>query len=157
MGQPITDLEYTKDHYGPYARTLPTYAQELANCDLAEVTTSKDGAHRTIRLRDLGNPVAFQFTPAENEILGYVAANYLTMDLDEFIDLVVKETDPFKAALVEGERLPMHLVNNTAAKEIGFDLEAVMRAERQADDGQFITLAEFADGVRAEITARHPQ
>ena len=157
LGKPITNLDYIKDHYGPYARSLPEYAGELAECDLAEETTSRDGAHRTIRLRDLGTPVAFQFSPGENEILGYVAANYLTMDLDEFIDLVVKETDPFKAVSAEGESLPMHVVDYTAAKEIGFDLDAVMRAERQADEGQFLTLAEFADGVRAEITARHPQ
>src|ERR1041384_3195216 len=98
LGHPITDLVYIKDHYGPYARALPEYVRELESAELAEQTTHRDGEHRTIRLRDLGRPIAFGFSPGENEILGYVAANYLSMDLDEFIDDVVKRTDPFKAA-----------------------------------------------------------
>jgi uncharacterized protein YwgA len=157
LGRPITDLEYIKDHYGPYARALPDYVQELTSAELAEETTHRDGEHRTIRLRDLGRPIAFDFSLGENEILGYVATNYLNMDLDEFIDHVVKETDPFKATGVQGERLPMDIVNGSAADESGFDLEAVIRAERQAEEGQYLTLAEFADGLRAEITARHPE
>src|SRR3990172_4747017 len=66
LGHPITEFEYIKDHYGPYARSLPDYAEELVGCELAEETTSRDGVRRTVRLRDLGQPLAFQFSPGEN-------------------------------------------------------------------------------------------
>lgn len=89
--------------------------------------------------------------------MGYVVKNYVTMELAEFIDLVVKETDPFTAVDRHGEKLPMDLVNNTMKTQVGFDLEAVLHAEQQAAEGEYKTLTQFGDELRAEIAAGHPE
>jgi len=155
LGKPMSDLVYIKDHYGPYARELPNYTKELVDADLAIESKELDPPYRSIRLRDSGHPIAFTFTPGENEILAYVVENYLNMDLDEFIDQVVKETDPFKAVHRDGERLPMETIDGVRATEIGFGLEAVLRAERQAAEGQGMTLTEFSRVLRADLTSGH--
>lgn len=155
LGHPISHFEYLKDHFGPNARDLPEYAQELERAELAVEFVERHPTHRTIRLRDCGRPVAFDFTAGESEILAYVVENYLSMDLDEFIDDVVKETDAFKAATRQGESLPMHLVDNSRRNEIGFDLESVLLAERQNAEGLGVTLSEFSRALRTDPSARH--
>jgi len=155
LGRPITDFQYIKDHYGPNDRSLPDYVRELEEAGYAEQGREFNPPWRTYRLRDAGRPVAFGFTPGENEILGYVATNYMDMDLDEFIEEVVKATDPYKAATREGERLPMHLLDGMAREEIGFDLEAVIRSEQQAEAGEYVTLSGLAGELRAQVSARY--
>lgn len=96
--------------------------------------------------------MVFGFSPAEFEILDYVMANYSHMPIDEFIGDVVKETDPFQAVTIQGHRLPMELVDNRKRTEVGFNLEAIIRAEMQAAEGASITLTQLRD----EIHASHP-
>ena len=38
---------------------------------------------------------------------------------------------------------------------VGFELEAIARAERQAEEGDFVTAREYFDGLRDRITARY--
>lgn len=156
LGRPLTGLHWIKDHYGPNARDLPEVTAELQDLELAEEYTAHDGI-RTIYLRASQTPVAFEFTLGENEVLRYIVDNYLEMDLPEFIDDIVKQTDPFKAVMRTGEDIPMHIVDGEKRDEIGFDLESILRAEKQAAEGEWVTLAEFANGLRADITARHAE
>lgn len=155
LGHPLTELRWIKDHYGPNARELPQVTKELVELDLAEEYVTRDGNTRAIRLRASHAPMVFGLTLGENEVLRYIIDNYLSMELEEFIDDVVKATDPFKAVNRHGEELPMDLVNGEKRDEIGFDLEKVLHAERQAAEGEWTTLADFANELRAEITARH--
>lgn len=157
LGYPLTELRWIKDHYGPNARELPEITEELVKLELAEEYTSRDGNSRTIRLRASSTPMVFGLTLGENEVLRYIFDNYLKMELEEFIDDVVKATDPFKAVSRHGEELPMGTVDGEKRDEIGFDLEKVLRAERQAAEGEWTTLADFANDLRAEITARHAE
>jgi hypothetical protein len=155
LGHPITEFVYIKDHYGPNARELPEAAQELLDGELADEHTERDGSYRKIRLRASHKLAVFDFTLGENEVLRYVVDNYLDMDIDEFVDDVVKETDPFKAVDRQEEVIPMDIVDGTKRAEIGFDLERILRAERQAAEGNSMTLADFMNELRTEITARH--
>lgn len=157
LGRPLTELHWVKDHYGPNARDLPEATEELLQRDLADEYTSRDGDYRTIYLRASRQPVAFDFTLGENAVLSYIVDNYLNMDLPELIDEIAKQTDPFKAVERHGEELPMHLVDGKKRGEIGFDLERILRAEQQASEGQWSTVADFANELRAEITARHAE
>ena len=157
LGHPLTQLHWIKDHYGPNARDLPEVTAELQDLDLAEEYTARDGMNRTIYLRASHTPVAFEFTLGENEVLRYVVDNYLDMDLPEFIDDIVKQTDPFKAVTRTGDDLPMHIVDGEKRDEIGFDLESILRAEQQAAEGEWVRLADFANGLRADLTARHAE
>jgi len=153
LGRPVTDFQWIKDHYGPNARELPEATDQLAEQGLAEETMSRDGERRTIRLRALPTPALFGFTLGENEVLRYVVENYADMPIEEFIEDVVKETDPVKAVERQGDALPMEIVDGTMARVIGFDLERVLNAERQAAEGLAITLADFVNELRTELTA----
>ncbi|MGQ0713799.1 MAG: type II toxin-antitoxin system antitoxin SocA domain-containing protein [Gemmatimonadaceae bacterium] len=157
LGRPVTDFIYIKDHYGPNARELPEVTEELTTHDLAQEYVERDGTFRSIRLRASHTPVVFDLTLGENEVLRYVMDNYLNMDLEEFVDDVVKVTDPFRAVQRQGEVIPMELVDGVKRKEIGFDLERILRAEQQAAEGNSVTLAEFVNELRTEITARHAE
>jgi hypothetical protein len=149
LGHPITDLLYRKDYYGPYAKELPQYTEELVAAELVDEITHGSGNERAIRLHDRGRAVAFDFTPGEAEILAYVMTNYSHMDFDEFVMAVVKETDPFKAVRKHGDALPMKTLDGVARDAVGFDLERIIRAEKQAEAGDFITLDQFADELRS--------
>src|SRR5712691_2138022 len=70
-------------------------------------------------------------------------------------DDVVYETSPMKDAEVFRAPLRMELVDNEGRKAVGFDLEAVIRAERQAETGNHATLGAFLDGLRTRIATRH--
>jgi hypothetical protein len=156
LGRPMTALRWIKDHYGPNARDLREYTQELADAELAREYEDEWGVERRyIYLRDLGRPIAFDFSLGENEILAYIAANYLNMELEEFIAGVVKETDPFRAAASQGQPLDMDLINDSQRREVGFDLESVLKAESQESEGTFLTLADFSRAIRTEIASRH--
>jgi len=156
LGRPISTFVYIKDHFGPNARDLPGFTQELEASGLGFECTETDGERRTIRLRDAGRPIEFGFTPGESEILGYVVRNYLAMDIEEFIDSVVKQTEPFLAATRHGEELPMAVIDGAGREQVGFDLEAVLAAEQQAVDGRGTTLAEFSRALRADLTPGRP-
>lgn len=91
----------------------------------------------------------FAFTPGEAEVLAYVTTNYSQMDFDEFVIEVVKETDPFKAVRKHGEALPMNSLDGVARNAVGFDMERIIRAEKQAEAGDYITLDRFADELRS--------
>lgn len=155
LGHPISSFQHIKDHFGPNARELPEATRELQRADLAVEVTETHPPRRYIRLRDCGRPVAFDFTAGENEILAYVVENYLSMDLDEFIEDVVKETEAFKAATRVGEVLPMHLLDNAGRTEVGFDLEAVLHAEQQAAEGLGVPLVEFSRALRTDLSSGH--
>jgi hypothetical protein len=75
------------------------------------------------------------------------------MDMEEFVDLVVKTTDPAKQAERLGEDLPMQIVDNVVRNEIGFDLERLAAAEQQAAEGNSVTLAQFANGLRSRAAS----
>jgi hypothetical protein len=153
LGRPMTELHWIKDHYGPNAREVEDFTRELVEANMGDEFTERDGPIRWIRLRASGGPGPFDFTLGDIEILGYINDNYLDMEMEEFVDLVVKTTDPFRQVEREGEAVPMDLVKNTVRNEIGFDLERMAAAEQQAIEGKSITLAQFANGLRARATA----
>jgi hypothetical protein len=155
LGHPITAFTYKSDLYGPNVVDIDDPVEELRGQALAEQYTSYDRNIKRIRLRASHVPMVFDFTLGENEILRYVVENYMPMPLDEFIDDVVKETAAYKAAERIGDEIPMAIADGTKRDEIGFDLEHILNAEKQAAEGNSMTLGEFFDELRTEITTRH--
>lgn len=51
----------------------------------------------------------------------------------------------------------MEMVNGQGAREVGFDLEKVTQAERQAEEGNYLLAREYFDALRNRIAARHPK
>jgi hypothetical protein len=143
LGHPISSFEYVRLYYGPYDRRFPEVAQELVLAGLAEEVTEHRTAYpapqRTIRLVDLGLSVPFEFSLGELEVLRYVTENYLDMPMEELIEDVIYETEPMKAGVSEESRLPMELADRRGVDAVGFDLEAVLAAEREIAEGKFTT------------------
>jgi len=159
LGHPISEFEYQKDKFGPYCPEIPAVIRELEGLGLVwsknSPATTPEGRDASKVLFDSGQRVVFDFSLGENEILAYVVENYRAMDLTEFVRDVVKQTKPFKAQREFHAPLPMELEDNAGRALVGFDLEAIIRAERQAEAGDFRTARDFFDSLRARLTARH--
>jgi len=155
LGRPISTFAYRLDKFGPYDPAIEDAVAELVAAGLAREDVTWEDNINWKRLRDSGRPIAFDFTPGESEILAYTAKNYLNMPMPELLDDVVYETSPMKEAEVFRAPLRMELVDNEGRKAVGFDLEAVIRAERQAEAGNHATLGAFLDGLRTRIASRH--
>ena len=160
LDHPITGFQWFAYYYGPYADAIKDRVGELEKSGLAWVQESEatpEGDMAWKRLFDSGRPVPFDFSLGENEVLAYVVANYLNMDMEELLYDVVYQTTPYKAVMFErfGSLLPMDLANREGKQSVGFDLEAVIKAERQVEAGHYVSAAGFFDGLRASITARY--
>lgn len=157
LGEPVSDFEWRRDKYGPYSPEIPVAVAELESFGLGwtqETEATEDGPGWK-KLYDAGRPVVFDFTLAENEVLAYVAANYLTMPMEELLFDVIYETKPMKVETQFRERLPMEIVDNEGRNLVGFDLVHIIKAEEQAKAGDYLTAPEFLDALRNQITARH--
>lgn len=155
LGRPVSTFQYRLDKFGPYDPAIEDAVAELVGADLAREDVTWEDNFKWKRLRDSGQPIAFDFSLGENEILAYISKNYLSMPMPELLDDVVYETSPMKDAQVFRVPLRMELVDNEGRNTVGFDLEAVIRAERQAEAGSHAPLGAFFDELRARITARH--
>jgi hypothetical protein len=159
LGEPVSTFDWRLYPYGPYTPEIPLAVEELVSARLAwtkETEATEDGEPSWKKLYDSGKRVIFDFTLAENEILAYVVANYLNMPMKELLNDVIYETKPYKAAVTILERLPMELSNNEGRNLVGFDLTRIIKAEEQARAGDYLTAAQFFDGLRNRIAARHP-
>jgi hypothetical protein len=76
----------------------------------------------------------YELSPAQNEIVRYVADNYLTMGMTELMNDVVYLTEPMKQGR-KGALLPMKVADNAVKDEIGFGLEDLLRAKEEAAAG----------------------
>lgn len=157
LGEQVSEFEYRWDLFGPYPPAMPDAVSELETANLGwsrEQEAGEDGVSWK-RLYDSGKPIAFDFTLGQHEVLAYVVANYLPMPMDELLDDVVYQTTPFVRRGVFRERLPMELSRNVGRNRVGFDLEAVARAEKQVETGQSMTGPEFFDDLRDRLTRRY--
>jgi hypothetical protein len=157
LGRAISEFDYRADHYGPYSPTIADAIGELEAEGLAwrrDTEPSAEGPSWK-KLFDSGNRVVFDFSLEENEILGYVVRNYLTMPMDELLEDVVYQTAPYRAARAFRDRLPMEIVDNEGRNMVGFELGAIIHAERQVESGEYKLAREYFDGLRNRIAARY--
>lgn len=155
LGKPITDFRYQWYNHGPFDRAIYDAIDELIQHGFAET----DEVHYPNgfvghRIFDTGHPVAFAFSPAQTQILAYVAKEYTQTSLRELLEDVVYVSEPMQAVERRGQPLPMDSVDNQAKQEIGFDLEEVLANEREAEAGNYVPAADFFDGLRASLTPR---
>ena len=141
LGGPITDFRYYRYHFGPYDDAIVDVIEELVAADLAETKETYEGEEPTKRLCPRGAPIQFGFSAGEQEILRYVTANYLTMDLEELFIDVVYQTAPMLQTKNLKEVLPMASVDNRGTNAVGFSLEAVLRAEQEESFDDFVSPA----------------
>jgi hypothetical protein len=157
LGRPITAFEYYFHHHGPFDSSLYGALGELKQAGLADERTEyySDRKYEQ-RVTWTGGTRPAAFTAAEREILDYVTRTYAQMPLDQLLNEVVYETQPMKAAR-RGSRVPMAEQDNAERNEIGFDLEEVLAAEREALQGNYMTGQDFFDALRATIARDRPR
>lgn len=158
LGKPLSSIQWTLYHYGPYSQEIPDAIDELERQGLCWTEVKHAPGEATWKkLYDSGRPTLFGFSLAEDEVLAFVVANYLDMPMEELLDDVVYQTAPYKKAQGFDQPLQMDLVDGEGKKEFGFDLGAIARAERQAEEGDFLTAREYFNGLRDRITARYAE
>lgn len=152
LGRPVSDFEYIWYTHGPFDRCFYDALEELDRNELVHQEEKRLKNGRTFKhVQDTGRSVAFDFTPAELEILIYVARTYTRTKLEELLDDIVYETEPMKEVAGRGERLPMEIANNKKRGDIGFDLDEVIAAEQRIESGAFVDLDTFFHGLQAEL------
>jgi hypothetical protein len=157
LGEPVSTFEWRLDQYGPYSPEIPLAVEELVASGLAwtQDTKATEDSPGWKKLYDSGQVIIFDFKLEEHEVLAYVTTNYLNMPMEELIFDVVYETKPYKAATQFHQRLHMELVDNEGRDLVGFDLGRIIKAEQQAQAGDYLTAPQFFDGLRNTIAARH--
>lgn len=153
LGDPVSTLNWYKYKHGPYDKAIEEAVDELVAAGLADDRPDPWWRGHYQRLVDFHRPVPFDFTIGEAAVLEYVATNYVKMDTREFVREVVYETPPFKAVSRYGERMPMEMVDNRGTERVGFKLEEVVRAEQEGRKGDYVTLSEFVNELRAKAPA----
>lgn len=151
LGRPISAFSYFFHHHGPFDPALYDALGELKRAGWAEERLEyySDRKYEQ-RVSWTGPSGLASFSPAEREILGHVTRTYAGMPLDQLLDDVVYQTEPMKAAQ-RGSTIPMADQNDAERNELGFDLEQVLAAERDALQGNYMTGRDFFDALRATI------
>jgi hypothetical protein len=153
LGEPISTLDYYKYKHGPYDEAIESAVGELVASKLADDIRDPWGRGLYKRVVDLRQSIPFDFSLGESAVLDYVVTNYRDMDMKELLVDVVYETKPFKAVSRYKQKLPMGIVNNAGTAAVGFKLEEILRAEQAGRSGDFVTLSEFVDELRAKAPA----
>lgn len=152
LGDPVSEFEYIWYDNGPFDSAFYHARQELELAGLGRERRQRlSGGKEKRTFRDSGESIEYGFSEAECHILDFVADSFGSVPLARLLGLVY-ETEPMEQASEEGAPLPMDVADNTGRVETGFDLEGVLLARRQAEEGHYATLDDFARGLRAEIT-----
>lgn len=151
MGRPISSFAYHWHNHGPFDSEVYAAIDELTAAGLAHTQiVNHGGGYVEKRLIDDDGVSQFDFSAAEAEILEYVAARFMAVPLRDLLDNVVYESRPMKAVKERGEPLPMEIVDNLDKGRVGFDFEAVVKADADARDGDYLLASEFFNALRAE-------
>lgn len=153
LGQPVSEFVWYRYKNGPYDKRIEDAVQELVDEGYVEDTREPWWKGRYHRVVDLHRPMAFDFSLAELAVLDYVVSNYVHMDTNELVEDVVYKSAPFIKTSRLNERLPMKEVNHTGTEKVLSRLDEVVRAEQEAKAGDFVTLSEFVNELRAKAPA----
>lgn len=157
LGRPISTFSYYFHHHGPFDPGLYDAVGELKRAGWAEERLEYySGRKYEQRVSWTGPSGPASFSPAEREILEHVTRTYARMPLDQLLNDVVYQTEPMKAAQ-RGSTIPMADQNDVERNELGFDLEQVLVAERDALQGNYMTGRDFFDALRAAIAPDGPR
>lgn len=151
MGHPITDVQYIWYDFGPWNHGFYGWLEGLAAQGLiverpVQYPNGKIGY--LIERGEGGGVGEASLSPAEMEIVSYVARHYSAMDLSELLGDVVYETEPMQEAKArngQNTELNMDIVNNVKAAEYGIDFEELVQRKRRVLSGEYIS---HADAMR---------
>lgn len=135
LGRPISTFHYRRYTHGPFDAAFYAAKDELVAGEFATSCPTWVGNYKGNCLEPTPNPVEYDFSPAEAEVLRYVAETYMTMTARQLCDDVVYETEPMKDAQMQDE-LPMDRLDRRTDDPFAFDLERMLRSEQSAKAGR---------------------
>jgi len=151
-GRPMSSLRFYFHRHGPFDPAFYRAVEELQRDDLiAETVVSYPNGTQERQIAVLQD-VPLELDPVDRHILANVCSAYGRLPLDELLSQVY-DSPPMRG-LERGAALPMDTVNNEGQKEIGFDIESLIAAQQEAENGNYVTGTDFFDGLRAKIATR---
>lgn len=150
LGKPLSTFKYVMYKHGPFDRHGFFGARdELVSQEFATERQVLTGAYMGYELMPTASAPRYDFTPAEAEVLAYVAKSYLAMTARDLCDDVLYQTEPMKKRLKMGERIPMDDMNHKDNDELGFSLDRMLAGEESARAGKVRPMAEAVRELRA--------
>lgn len=157
LGKPISGINYVWHHYGPYDRTLQARINKLKRSKVITETPVlyPNGREGYLYCRGaMRAPISF--TPAQVEIISYVARKYSQVELRELLDDVVYKTEPMQKALKEGRKakgkpLDMGSVNGAKSADFTVPFEELLTRSASVRAGRFVPHAEAMHRVDQEL------
>lgn len=155
LGHPVSEFEYIWYDYGPFDATYYDARNELIFAEVAEEqeTPYPKSGYVKRTLVDLGQPVRYELSEVEMQILDYVYGKYGDLPLQGLLDQAYS-TEPMRKVKEEGregDRLPVEMVDNQGREELDFDIEKLAAAQQRIRSGRYVTLGDFESGLRAKI------
>jgi hypothetical protein len=151
LGRAISTFKYRFDKHGPFDRAFFEAKDELVAAGYATETATRIGPYDGYDYRPTDQPVEYEFSQAEVEVLRYVAETYLNESAIRLCEDVVYKTPPMRGAKV-GERLKMEKMSSER-DPLGFDLERLLAAEASVAAGRYRPLKDAVDELRARHRA----
>ena len=148
LGRQITSFNYTFHNNGPFDRAFYEAIEELCVSGLVRQEEENWLGYAAKPVYDSGEPILFELSPGEAEILEWVAEKYRSTPLKELLEDIVYETEPMKQAR-KGERVPMEVVDFQESKKLDLDFNAILDAEQRAMNGDAQPIREVFRELRA--------
>lgn len=151
-GRPVSSLRFFFHKHGPFDSAFYTALEELQRENLvteAGIWHPDGSRERSLTLK---GDVPLGLDPVDLHILNGVCDTYGRMPLSDLLARVY-ESPPMRG-LERGNTLPMDIVDNRDKDEIGFDIEALIAAQQEAEGGNYESGTDFFDGLRAKIATR---
>lgn len=149
LGHAVSSFAYTLDEHGPFdSAGFFRAVSELRSLGFIIENQIPCGRYLGYEMLPSDEVAEFDFSPAESEVLRYVAVTYLTKTTRDLCDDIVYKTEPVLAAEV-GEALPMDSINRPPGDRLSFSLERMLAGEASVAAGRTRPLAELMGELRA--------
>lgn len=149
LGRPISSFKYFFDRHGPFdSGGFFAALEELKTLGFVTESEIPCGQYAGFEMLPTSLATEFDFSRAEAEVLGYVAATYLSKTARDLCDDIVYKTEPMLKAKA-GRALPMDMVNRVRGDQLGFNLERMLAGEASVAAGRTRPLAELMDELRS--------
>jgi hypothetical protein len=142
LGRPVSSFVYCFDQHGPFdSGGFFSATGELTMHGFATEHEMPCGQYIGYELFPTSKQAEFDFTPAEAEVLRYVASTFFSKTARDLCDDIVYKTEPMLAA-EPGKPLRMDILNPAPGDRLGFSLERMLAGEASVAAGRTRPLAD---------------
>jgi uncharacterized phage-associated protein len=155
LGRPLSDLNYIWHYHGPFDSEIYSGITNLTNrAIIREEQIPLPSGKTAYRYYGGDQPVVYNFSSLELEILGHVCRTYSTLSLRELLDDIVYETEPMKKAQAEdarGQKLDFAMIDRAKEFEFGLSTETLWKRIQAVRSGRSVSHAEVMRSLSEPI------